>query len=164
MKRHWITAAVLLLLDGFVLGQAALTVLVTACMLVSTLVDLVIGLFGHRERALRGLRKAGIYLTLTAVVAAWLWLNARVAQKRAEELVVALESYHVTHGDYPTSLAGLVPDYVSSVPRARFTLAGARFFYQYLPDKKTGFLGYTQYPPFGRRVYSLQTRTWGGLD
>jgi hypothetical protein len=91
-------------------------------------------------------------------------MNNGMASDRAEVIATALERYRVQHGQYPTKLGELVPEQLVAVPRAKYTLLFHDFMYSYDPQRRAGFFGYTTLPPFGRRLYSLETQQWGSLD
>ena len=164
MRRHLTTVLVLYLLDALVLSQGAITVAVAAVMILIAVFLLARGLGGDRRRLRHGAAMLALYSALVASVLLTISSNNRLAQRRAEALLVALKLYQAQHGDYPRALGALVPGYAPSVPSAKYTVLGREFLYRYDPASREGFLGYTAFPPFGRRLYSLQANGWGYID
>ena len=154
----------MLSLDGVVIGQGAVTFLITAVMLLLGIVHVLRGLGAQRWRIRHGASMIGIYVVMIAAVILFIRANNGLAQDRAERVVAALERYRAQHGDYPADLGALVPEQLPSVPRAKYTLTFGTFSYHYDPARKTGYLGYTTLPPFGRQMYSLADHGWGSLD
>ena len=164
LRFHVALAVGLLFIDGFALAQGALAGIVTVIMVLLGMVHLVIGLFGDRARVRTGAAMIAIYGLMMASVVATINANNQLASRRAGEIVVALNAYRSTTGDYPARLADLVPAYLPAVPRAKYTLMFDEFTYHHDPGKEGGFLMYAVLPPFGRRTYSLDRSTWGSLD
>jgi hypothetical protein len=161
---HVAAATVLYGIDAFVLAQGAFAGVVMLVMVVLGAIQVVRGLIGDRSRIRFGLSTIAIYVMMMASVVATIQANNALARRRADRLVTALEQYRSTTGDYPAHLMDLVPEYLPSVPVAKYTLMFNRFSYE--PDlaRHRGFLMYMVIPPFGRRTYWLNTGTWGYLD
>jgi hypothetical protein len=164
VKKHAIVCAALFVVDAFVLGQGAIATGVGLVLILLGALDVLRGLLGDRVRVRRGLTRIAIYAALVLSVWGAIYFGNKLARSRAEQLVVALNAYKSEHGDYPTALQALVPKYTAAVPTAKYTLVGSEFLYHYAPAQQAGFLGYTTFPPFGRRIYSLETKSWGSLD
>ena len=88
--------------------------------------------------------------------------NNGVARDRAEHLVRAIESYRSVTGRYPADLADLVPGYVHTVPKAKYTLSFNRFIYLNRGERVS--LAYVDVPPFGRPYYDFRGRAWRYID
>jgi hypothetical protein len=66
-----------------------------------------------------------IIFLLLIVAGAWYWLSreppgtgpdARTGMTRSAPLIAAIERYNDAHGQYPTSLEDLVPDFLPLIP------------------------------------------------
>lgn len=99
--------------------------------------------------------------TLLLVVANH-FLQGRIAMANSARLIQACERYREANGNYPERLVDLVPRFLSSIPRAKYCLGFGDF--QYYFSSPTHLLVWTDVPPFGRRVYNLETRDWNYLD
>jgi hypothetical protein len=86
--------------------------------------------------------RAGAYLLAAVLALGVIAANIRMVHSRADVVVAAIEKYHQTHGDYPRKLDDLTPEFLPSVPAARYALTWNRFEYFYSP-------GPTQIPSFG---------------
>lgn len=161
---HAGVAAAVYALDAFVLAQGAVAAITTVILVLFGLSHVVRGLASRGKGIVYGLAMMAIYLGMMASVVATISANNQLASRRADEIVAALKQYRATTGDYPAHLTDLVPGYLPSIPRAKYTLMFDDFSYHHTPNEPGGFLMYTTLPPFGRRTYSLDTTTWGSLD
>jgi hypothetical protein len=108
------------------------------------------------------LRNLAIYLMAAVSVLVVNGVNNRIAQHRAEDLVSAVKAYHARYQRYPGSLDELVPEFVTHVPRAKYTLMFHDFWYANRDGR--AMLSYTSLPPFGRPTYSFTRGEWYYLD
>jgi hypothetical protein len=130
LVRHAKIAAAIFVIDGIGLGQGAIA-------FVAALIGGVLGSVqqirwfagGPRKRLVAGYATAAMYIVVAGLVVGYVTLQANVARDRAPELVKAVEHYRTDHGEYPSDLEKLVPAYVPSVPRARYTLMFGHFLY-----------------------------------
>ena len=100
--------------------------------------------------------------------AAILFTNAlqnRMADAKAVKLGDACLAYRAKYHHYPTDLRDLVPEFISSVPPAKYTLLGGDgFYYARMDSDREPMLYYEALPPFGRRFYHLESRSWGYIE
>jgi hypothetical protein len=165
LRGHIKAALLLFAFDGLYYAQGVTTVFVTLIMVVIGLVRIALGLvYGDRARLLHGVRVIAFYLALSGAVVGTICVNNLIAHKRADRIVAALRAYKGRNGHYPKRLADLVPEYLPSIPLAKYTIMGHAFEYSFDADKHTGVLEYLIIPPFSRRVYSLETETWRYTD
>ena len=73
-------------------------------------------------------------------------------------------AFHLKYRRYPLRLDELVPEFLPSVPAAKYTLGGDHFFYFNPPSGLEPMLYDEALPPFGRRFYHMETGRWGYLD
>jgi hypothetical protein len=89
-------------------------------------------------------------------------INNRIARNRAEALIASIEQYKNDKGAYPDNLEALVPEYIDSVPLAKYTFMWNRF--QYFVTNGEASLWYVAFPPYGRPTYFFSSREWGYYD
>jgi hypothetical protein len=112
-----------------------------------------------RSRALR----AGLYLFLGAATLATVRLHVATAESRATLVIDACRAFERAHGALPDRLEELVPEFLSAVPRAKYTLAWGEFTYS-ASETTRHTLMYVTLPPFGRRIYHFEEARWSQLD
>ena len=154
-------ALTLFVLDALVMGQglvAALTLIgVGVWLLPKAYLFALIG-----RNAWPTLRLAAVLGVAAIAIMATINFNNGVAHERAEQLVGAIESYRTVTGRYPADLDDLVPGYVQTVPRAKYTLSFNRFIYLNRGDRVS--LAYVDVPPFGRPYYDFHGHAWRYID
>lgn len=121
----------------------------------------------RKERLIR----FAVYLAAVGVVLSLIPINRRVAEERAERIIAAVDNYKAANGKYPDRLDQLAPQFIAEIPaKARVTLTDSGFrYYAGSYDagsavKESHTLMYVAMPPFGRRTYHFETKTWGFID
>jgi hypothetical protein len=155
-----ITAALLIFVDAFVLNQGVFSALIGLCLIF-------IGLplaFRRKYAPVRRqkLRNLGIYVAAVVLVFVFNTINNRLAESRADDLIVAVNAFRAKNHRYPQSLVELTPEFLPAVPVAKYTLAENRFFYSASEGDAWSF--YVSLPPFGRRTYHFNAGKWGYID
>jgi len=108
------------------------------------------------------LTRFAVYLAAVGVVLSLMPINKRVSQERAERIIAAVENYKAANGKYPDRLDQLVPQFMAEIPaKARITFGDIGFRYYAGSDPESHTLLYVVMPPFGRRTYNFETKTWG---
>lgn len=158
--RAFVLSGALITLDAVWLGQGVIAAFVAIWLIMISVPRSFLARYAP-VRALR-LRNIAIYLGAVAVVVAFNVIDNRVAQARSEKLVAAVEAFHAKAGFYPRSLQELVPTYLDSVPRAKYSLAFNQFMYW--RTQESAFLMYVSMPPFGRPTYSFSEKRWSYID
>ncbi|BBP02081.1 hypothetical protein [Sulfuriferula nivalis] len=161
VKNTIFTALSLFIVDAFVMNQGAIAV-ITGVVIVLWLLPKSLVLKYKRESARVPLTKAAIYSIMVLLVFLANVANNKLAKYRAENLIVAIEKYHQETGHYPEKLNNLVPEYISNIPLAKYTLFFNKF--RYINHKDTQALYYVELPPFGRPTYSFNRQSWGYID
>jgi hypothetical protein len=105
-----------------------------------------------------GLSRIAIPVLALAIVAGNAAIQSKVANANAELIIVACEQFRAATGKYPDQLGELVPKYLSSIPRAKYSLAFSDFRYRNLNGNHL--LMWDERPPFGRRMYDFESRKW----
>jgi hypothetical protein len=103
-----------------------------------------------------------IYLLMAVAVLGTKYTNEVIARHRADMVISAVRHYEHRHNRLPTQLEELVPDFLPSVPRAKYTLLFGSFWYLASPNHHT--LMWMTFPPFGRMLYRFEDGKWGQLD
>ncbi len=161
MKKSIISALILFFIDAFVMNQGAIAV-ISAMVIVLWLLPKSLMLKYKRESARIPLTKAAIYSIMVLLIFLANFANNKLAKHRAENLIIAIEKYHQQTGIYPEKLNNLVPEYISNIPRAKFTLMFNEF--SYINHKDIQVLYYIELPPFGRPIYNFNRHSWGYTD
>ena len=160
-----IIAAVLFVVDAFVLALPFFAFVLFVVAWVYFLPATLWALRSNRRVAALRAAKAGIYLFAAVSIFVTLGLQNRMADRRAVKLGDACIAYRAKYHRYPKNLDALVPEFIPSVPVARYGLVGGDyFFYSSLSDDHEPMLFYEAIPPFGRRFYHMESRSWGYLD
>ncbi|MDD3844845.1 MAG: hypothetical protein PHC90_00650 [Syntrophorhabdaceae bacterium] len=107
----------------------------------------------------------GIYILALAMSAGMKAVNYRMSHANARIIIAACDAYKETKGEYPGELKDLVPDYLSEVPRARYTMSGGFHYHRNPgPSRQSYRLIFVNEAPFARMVYDSATRDWHGID
>ena len=150
--------------DVLVVGQVGFLVLASLVGIIIAVVRTAKSSAERRgRRAMLHAAAIVVLITLATVGIASVHLQARLAQSRGERIVLAVKEYRGREGHYPTSLDALVPAYLPSIPRARYTLAFGEYHY-FVTSNGEATLGFTTNAPFGRMYYSFARNEWGSLD
>ena len=164
LRAPTIIAGVLYIVDAFVLSLPFFALVLFAAVLYFVPAALWALRSDHRVARLRA-AKAGIYLLAAASIVVTIGSQNSMADRRAVKLGDACLAYRAKYHHYPENLKALVPEFTSSVPVAKYGLLGGdRFSYSSQEDDREPMLYYEALPPFGRRFYHMETRSWGYLD
>ena len=165
LRASVIIAVVLYVGDAFVLAQGFVALVLFAVVLLYFLPATLWAVRTDRRVAKLRAAKAGIYLLAVVSILVTIKLQNSMADRRAVKLGDACLAYRAKYHHYPENLKALVPEFISSVPVARYGLAGGdSFFYISAENDREPMLFYEAVPPFGRRFYHMETRSWGYLD
>lgn len=108
-----------------------------------------------------------VRIGIPAITFGLLWANNKfqlsVAEANAQRVVAACEEYHAANGSFPKKLDELVPQYLSSVPRAKYCLGPPSVFF-YNSHSGSTILFWQVVPPHLRKIYRFETRSWSYLD
>jgi hypothetical protein len=158
IKRSVVAAAVLLAWDGALYGSFVMSwIFCPIWFLVSLLKNAI-------ERPGWGLAlvRIGIPALTLGLVRANNAVQLGVAEANAQRVVAACEEYHAANGRFPKNLDELVPQYMNSVPFAKYCLGPPGRFAYY--NSGTPMLVWQVVPPYYRRIYDFHTRSWSYLD
>ncbi len=158
IKRSVVAAAVLLTWDGALCGSFVMSLIFCPVWFFVSLLKNAI------ERPGWGL--ALVRIGIPALTLGLVWANntvqLKVAEANAQRVVAACGAYHAANTRFPVKLDELVPQYLNSVPRAKYCLGPpSRFSYHNLG---TPMLVWQVVPPYYGRIYNFDTRSWSYLD
>ena len=126
-----IIAAVLYVADSFVLSLPFFALVLFVVVLLYFLPATLWALRSNRHLArLRG-TKAGVYLLAAVSAFVTIGLQNSMADRRAVKLGDACLAYRAKYHHYPKNLQALVPEFVPSVPVARYGLLGGDRFMRF---------------------------------
>ncbi len=111
---------------------------------------------------LDGLTYDQIYIVVVIAVFGFLRMNNGLTEARAARVIGAVERYQGQQGRFPERLDKLVPAFLPSVPRAKYTLMLGEFVYLASPERHT--LMWVVTPAVDRRTYNFETKQWEYLD
>ena len=154
-----ITAGCLFSVDAVVFGWFALAMLASFFLVVWLVPRTLLAFIRGEVFAVRGM-KTGIYLLTVAAILAAYSANSHLARSGANTVIAAVDQFKSHHHRYPKLLKELVPEYLKSVPRAKYTVTYGEFVFSGGGPS----LMYYQFPPFLRRVYNFDSRKWMVLD
>ena len=110
---------------------------------------------GRKTRAAELAKKAAAFALLCVLIIGYSKFNNYVARHRAIRIAAACEVYRAKTGAYPKSLEALVPEYITAVPRAKYTLVWGNF--RYIDAK----IVYVHEPFLATPAYDLAAAKWG---
>jgi hypothetical protein len=156
-----ITAAILFLLDAFVLNQGAISIILILFIVFWWLPKSAFK--KHKGQSPKvELTKVLIYGLVAIAVFSSNIINNRIAKGRAKDLIQVIETYRQTTGRYPHTLTELVPAYLPNVPNAKYTLIFNNFTYIDCQGRVSLF--YVSLPPSGRPTYVFNRKEWKYID
>jgi hypothetical protein len=159
-----IIAGCLYLFDGLVVGQGVIGVFVFVVALLAGGVRMLMAVHKKDQAQVR-LRAAriAVYFLMAVAILATIYINNRIAAYQAERVIAACRQFETKNHRFPDRLPELVPEFLPSVPRAKYTLLYGEFTY-FLSYEKRHHLYYVVFPPFARAIYSFESGRWSTFD
>ncbi len=99
---------------------------------------------------------------ILAMVMANETFQRKIARANAPRVITACEQFHAVNGRFPETLDELVPQYIRSVPPAKYCLVMGEFRYWNFDDSPM--LVWYVVPPYGRAIYNFGEGRWSYLD
>ncbi len=167
---HFIVASAVYGLDVLFTGLGILSFLVAAVFFVIAVSKTLIRIFKREPFTSTPLLKAGIYSLCFAAAVSTILTNNLIAKGRAEFVVSALKQYKAKYRHYPNTLRELTPEFLPSVPIAKYSLTFNDFRYWRRSGETEGLtadsatLYYVVLPPFGRLTYDFEKDRWNYID
>jgi hypothetical protein len=156
-------AAAIFVLDAIILNQGFIAVLLILAALFVFFPMALLLRRRDRPKYERRLVKIAIYVVAGIAVLGCNTLQNRLADRRAIAIGNACLAYRAKYHQYPAELSELVPEFLSSVPTAKW--GGESFRYsRALNTDHEPMLWYAALPPFGRRFYHMESGSWGSLN
>jgi hypothetical protein len=148
MRNHLVFAA-LLVVEGAVVGSGLGAVALLAGAALLTIY------FANRKKHRETLILAAIYVLVGIASFAVIQINWRIAEARSKPVIAACKQFHSKYRRYPDALNELVPEFISAVPHAGYTLISRRFYY--FPSRPAIEFAVMFH---GVASYDLQTNKW----
>jgi hypothetical protein len=158
IRRSIVAAVVLLFWDGAFSGSFLFSILVCPFWFLGSVLNNAVKRPGWRL----GLLRIAIPPLTLGLVLDNDAIQYRIATAKAPRVAAACEEFHAANGRFPKTLDELVPQYLESVPRAKYCLVWGEF--QYWNNDEHAILVWYVVPPHGRRIYNFHERRWGYLD
>ena len=162
-RRTALKLGALFVVDLLVIGQGIMSFF--AALIGAPLLGLLAAwsfLRSSRSLAVSRAVRASLFVLLGVGTYGAMGFHTRNSEAQAEKVIRAARAYEEATGALPMHLSDLVPDHLTKVPRARFTMMYADFIY--IASESSHVVGYVVLPPFGRRLYGFETGSWGTLD
>lgn len=165
LRSTLIGSCILYVVDAFFFAQGIISLLVTASV---ALILLFSGLWAlirkQTDKWKTEAQKMTVVFVACLCVLGTIALNNQLAERRMLRLASACTQYKAKYQKYPGHLDDLVPDFMSSVPVAKYTLMPQWSIFIYFGASTSPVIGYYAMPPFGRRLYHVEKKTWGYMD
>jgi hypothetical protein len=161
VKKSILTGAIIFVLDAFVMNQGAISLFLIFTIILWWLPKFAFKKY-KKQSPKEELARILIYGSIVIAVFTSNSINNKIAQNRANNLVLIIENFHQVTGNYPKTLNDLVPSYISKLPKAKYTLGFNSF--EYINHEGSISLFYHAIPPFGRPTYVFDRKEWIYLD
>ena len=102
------------------------------------------------------------YASIAAICFGIFRIDGFFAERNMQRIVTACEQYKEKYKTYPNKLDLLVPEFMSSIPKAMRVGVFNEFHYGASPDYH--FIFYVAIPPFGRPGYDLDRKKHTFID
>ncbi|MGZ6441151.1 MAG: hypothetical protein ACXWRU_13915 [Pseudobdellovibrionaceae bacterium] len=150
--------------------------------LITGIFRIIVSMFkGEWPRLIKQLIRIGIYCAGLAVVILTITINNKIAENRAEKVLAVVKKFKTKYNHYPDSLQALVPEFLDSVPLAKYSFTYNDFHYSKFfrakdskdackceVDETNGIedarLFYIKIPPFGHPTYNFNQGEWDYSD
>jgi hypothetical protein len=161
VKKSIITGAIFFVLDALIINQGVISLFLILIIILWWLPKSALKKY-KKQNPKEELAKVLIYGFTVIAVFTSNSINNKIAQDRANDLVLVIENFHQVTGIYPKSLNDLVPSYLPKVPKAKYTLGFNSF--KYINYEGSISLFYHAIPPFERPTYVFDRKEWIYLD
>lgn len=163
---HVIVAIIFYFVDALVFQQGVITFLVTMIFVLNGIVKIAISFFKTRLILKSLIWKMGIYILCFLAAYFTIRTNDRIATKRFEQIKNALQQYKTKYNRCPESLQNLVPEFLPSIPNAKYGfISKLNQFHYFTPSgNRNSMVYYIDFPPFGRPTYTCETDSSNYLD
>ncbi len=160
-----VIATILYVLDALVLNQGFITGATALLVILFLLPKALLAAFKHeRELVKTRALKLTIYTIMVLGVFVTNYLNDQLARHRADALISACRQYEAKYQHLPATLQQLVPEFIPTVPLAKYTLSSFSNRFRYTSCRGKHSLHYADASPFGRPTYYFEEGRWGYMD
>jgi hypothetical protein len=158
IKGSVVGAAVLLTWDALIGGTFMTSMLVCPIWFLVSLIQNAIERPGWDIALVR----IGLPASLFGLVLVNNKFQLQVADARAQRVIAACVAYHAANGKFPEKLNELVPQYMPYVPSARYCPGPWSQFHYF--NRGTTTLFWYVFPPYDRKIYTFDTKSWSYLN
>ena len=165
MKPHALRATIVIavclyLFDGLVVGEGFIGVFVFVVAFLAGSIRILLATRSKDRTLVRfHAARVGVYFLMAVAIAGTIYVNNRIARHRAEQVIAACRQYKSKNHRLPERLEELVPEFLPSVPRAKYTLWYSDFRY-FESSERTHYLFYSAFPPLSQATYSFEDGRW----
>ncbi|HEX2966663.1 MAG TPA: hypothetical protein VHO84_12805 [Syntrophorhabdaceae bacterium] len=159
---HIIVASILFLLGPVILNSTVFVMIGFVLAVASVAKGL-----KYRSARKETLGTIGIYLLMLVSAIVLKSVNNHVSYQNAGSIIAAADQYMKKTGSYPDKLGNLIPNFLTEIPRARYTLYGGEFKYNCRrapAEEQACRLMFVEESPFARNVYDFKSRSWHSVD
>jgi hypothetical protein len=163
IRRSAIIAAMLLMADSSVVTSGGLIAVMTLVIAIPVLLFKAIRWRADKDVLKRRLIVAGIYGLMAILSLSINALNNTYAEKRMMKLAAVCELYKEKYGGYPDALSQLTPEFMESIPPAKYLFPVPTGF-RYGASANSHTISYLKISPYGIGYYNLEEKRLGELD
>lgn len=159
VKRYAFGAFGVFVLDGLFFQWRIISFAIAGISVISATVRLLRKHSTWREERWR----AGPFVLAALLTYAVVGANNAMSRRRALVIAHALDEYHAKYQHYPEDAGALVPEFLPSIPLARYTLFWPVFII-HLPVDGEPSVSFINAMPEVRAFYRVEQHTWGYRD
>ena len=163
LRKVLVYGLLLIFFDAFFLDLGVLSKLVVIVVFLRIVFAAFLYYFFKRSFSWQLVRHFAIYVAVAVLIQGLIIGQNALAFHRAKNMVEAVEAYHAKYSNYPESLETMVPEFLNSVPLAKYTVASHSFFYWKIEKNNPTFF-YMIAPPFFHNNYDFEAHRWHADD
>jgi hypothetical protein len=156
-----IIAFIIYFVDALCLTQGVIVFLVLLYVLFFLVPISLFALKKNRDIFRYRATKASVYFLAAIAIFGTNHLNNKIARHRAENIISSIKEFKSEYQRYPDKLDELVPEFLPSVPLAKYTLGDNKFRYTASQEERRHLL---IMPLTNMRYYNFEEDKWGVAD
>jgi hypothetical protein len=159
-RKTFLIIGILYVLDVFVLNQGIIVTFIGAFAILGGFFRMIWALIRRRwDIALERLVRIVLYALLISLTLASVDLLNKLANRKMQVIVAAVEAYKGKYGTYPEMLERLVPEFLKAVPVAKPAVLSSSFCFTSQPQRH--YLWYQTSPMGNHEYYDFDRKKWG---